>query len=684
MLKTKKLFIYLSVLLASMLTIAGCDSTIQDPVTPASESPPMNGESPIVVIESLRGGEYVKGGVLYQVHLTITDPTLDSNSSTIEYSRDAGLTWTVMTSSTGQDGNDFATNSGEPTVFNWSVPRETDCLGSTQESDGSNYKIRVTSRGRPDAFPTLEVAPGMFTVDSCAPIILGSNFAHVDENVSTGFSTISLPDITDTFSLSPIKDICLKYIVTTVPTETDACWLNVNSLTGTSGQTSLSGASVPLFFGFNTLASSMTAVLWARDYAHNSTELTLTGSAPMEVSTGVVGTDLTAEFTRTCAGANCMDKTITGGAVSSHVTVNSATVVDKTDGPTSPYDSDLSLLDPQMFVVNSAGIVYLRDKVRGIIKIDPVAGTQTVIVAQTGAIVDGLLATATVRKPMRIALDREENLIVFDYDRIRRINLNLAPASQTIETIVGGGADTSGTVKTATDLQIDYHDNILWYGTFQVLPNNWIVFNSENPLKELDNSVLPDETDRFRLRVYRPDRDVKIVSIKLSGTGVDIDPQQAVDTLWPYGGMAVTYDSTDKDIANIYARLCDDDTSCSMQSMGVFDENGMAVTSTVPVPSSFSNNNLFVSRTNILYSMNRFEGFVKRYNGSAWQTVLGRGVDQNPGSLCANGTTRTSCDINLWDSFIGFNERIYFIDAGVIRFVDLLNGRVYSYVTLTP
>lgn len=677
MLKTKKLFIYLSVLLAGMLTISGCESTIQDPVTPASESPPMNGESPVVVIESLRGGEYVKGGSLYQVHLTITDPTLDSNSSTIEYSRDSGLTWTVMTSSTGQDGNDFATNSGEESIFNWSVPRELDCLTSFPVSDGSNYKIRVTTRGRPDAFPTLEVAPGMFTVDSCAPVLSGINFAHFDGNVSTGFSSISLPDITDTFSLSPIKDICLKYIsTTTAPTEHDACWLNVNSLTGSSGQTSLLGQNVPLFFGFNTL-TSMTAVIWARDAAHNQTEFLVTSG-----TTGVVGTDTTDVFTRTCVGANCTGITITGGAVSSNVTVNSVTAINKSDSPVVPFDAEATLLDPQMFVVNSAGIVYLRDKVRGIVKIDPVAGTQTVIVALTGTSTDGLLNIATVRKPMRLALDREENLIVFDYDRIRRINLNEAPASQTIETIVGGGSDTSGTVKTATNLQIDYHDNLLWYGTFQVLPNNWIVFNSENPLKELDNSVLVNETDRFRLRVYRPDRDIKVVSIKLSGSGVFGDPSQAVDTLWPYGGMAVSYDTTNKDISYIYARLCEDDTTCGTHSLGVFDGDGEAVSSTVGVPGSYSNNNLFMSRTGSLYSMNRFEGRIKRFTG-AWQNVVGRG-NQDFASLCANGTSRTSCELDLWDAFVGANERIYFIDSGVIRFADLINGRVYTYVTLTP
>lgn len=680
MLKTKKLFICLSVLLAGMLAVSGCESTIQDPVTPASESPPMNGQSPIVVIESLRGGEYVKGGVLYQVHLTITDPTLDSNSSTIEYSRDAGLTWTVMTSSTGQDGNDFATNSGEETVFNWSVPRELDCLAPSQVSDGNNYKIRVTTRGRPDAFPTLEVAPGMFTVDSCAPIILGMNFGHVDGNVSTGFSLMSLPNITDTFSLSPIKDVCLKHFTTTAPTENDACWLNVNSVTGSSGQTSISGVSIPFFYGFATM-TSMTTTLWARDYAHNQTELSLVASMP----TGVTNTDLTDVYTRTCAGANCTGKTITGGAVSSHVVVDSVTVINKTDSPTAPYDSDASLLDPQMFVVNSAGIVYIRDKVRGIVKVDPVSGTQTVIVPLTGTVADGLLATASVKKPLRLALDREENLIIFDYDRIRRINLNEALASQTIETIVGGGSDTSGTVKTATSLQIDYHDNLLWYGTFQVLPNNWIVFNSENPLKELDNSVLPNETDRFRLRVYRPDRDIKIVSIKLSGTGVSGDSSQAVDTLWPYGGMAVTYDTTNKDIAYIYGRLCDDDTSCSLQVMSVFDEDGVAVPAAALnfiVPSYFSNNNMFVSRTGNLYSMNRLEGYIRRYTGSSWDTQVGRGF-QNFSSLCANGTTKTACELDLWDTFVGANERIYFIDSGVVRFVDSY-GKVHSYVTLTP
>ena len=679
MLKAKKLFILISAL-ASMFVIAGCDSTIQDPIMPASVSPPMNGESPIVVLESLRGGEYIKGGVQYRIHMTITDPTLTTNSTTIEYSRDGGLNWTIATSSTGQDGNDFATTSGEPTTFNWSVPREIDCLASSASSDGGSYKIRLTTRGRPDAFPTLEVSPGMFTVDSCAPVISGSTFAHLTP-ISTGFSFLTLPTIADTFSLSPIKDVCVKYIVTTVPTETDACWLNVNSFVGTSGQTSFSGAALPLFFGYTTPAS-MTAVLWARDYAHNQTELSLTGSAPTQVATGVSGTDLTDVFTRDCSGSFCTSKTITGGAVSSHVTVNSATVIDKTDSPTSPYDSDKSLLDPQMFVVNSAGIVYLRDKVRGIVKINPVSGTQTVIVPLTGAIADGLLATATVRKPLRIALDREENLIIFDYDRIRRINLNEQPASQSIETIVGGGSDTSGTVKTATDLQIDYHDNLLWYGTFQVLPNNWIVFNSEDPLKELDNSILVNESDRFRLRVYRPDRDNKIVSIKLSGTGVTGDPAQAVNTLWPYGGMTVSYDSTNRDISNIYARLCNDDTTCSSQTLGVFDEDGVAVSSIVDVPGYFSNNNLFTSRTGTLYSVNRLEGLVRKHDGTQWNTYLGRG-QQNFASICANNTPKANCELDLWDVFVGPSEKMFFIDSGVIRFVDLY-GRVHTLVTLTP
>lgn len=674
MFKLNKLFILVSALIVSTTVFVGCNATIQDPVNPASENPPLNGESPVVVVESLRGNEYVKGGALYQIHMIITDPTLDTNSSTIEFSRDNGVTWEEAESSTGQDGGDFATFSGEETVFNWSVPRELDCSVLNPTNDGSSYKLRVTTRGRPDAFPTVWVSPGTFTVDSCAPVVSGINFAYMSE-LNTGFSSISLPNISDTFTLSPIKDICLKYIVTTVPTESDPCWLNLNSLTGSPYQTSISGVSIPFFFGLTNLAST-TATLWARDYAHNQTELSLVASMPV----GVSGTDITETFSRSCGGSYCTSATVTGGAVSSNVTVNSVTVMTKSDSP----DVNTSLLDPQMFVVNSAGIVYLRDKVRGIVKIDPVAATQTVIIPLAGTSTDGLLAAATVRKPMRLALDREENLIIFDYDRIRRVNLNEAPASQTIETIVGGGSDTSGTVKVATDLSITYHDNLMYYGTFQVLPNNWIIFNSEDPVKELDNSALPDESDRFRLRVYRPDRDTKIVSIKFSGTGVDIDPDQVVDELVPYGGMAVTYDSANKDIANIYARLCDAAATCAQQSLGAFDEDGVAVASSVLVPGAYSNNYMFVSRSGNMYSMNRYEGFVKRHNGSVWQTVLGRGITAYPGTNCADATTRTSCDINLWDAFVGLQERIYFIDNGRIRFVDLLNGRVYTYVTLTP
>lgn len=673
-----KLIIILMTLF-SVMFFAGCNNTLQDPVSPVSYSPPMNGQPPVVVIESLRGGEYVKGGTLYQIHMVITDPSLETNSSTIEYSRDNGTTWTLALSSTGQNASDFATYSGQDTVFNWSVPRETNCYSSSLASDGRYYRLRVITRGRPDAFATVNVSPGAFTVDSCVPVITNTNFAHANGSLSAGFSTISLSDITDRFSLSPIKDICIKYIVTTTPTDNDPCWLNVNSFGVTPAQASLANLNIPVFFGFNTL-TSMTAVLWARDYALNQTELTMVASSP----TGVVGTDLTPVFSRTCSGANCAGVTISGGVVSSQVVVNSATVLQKSDAPVSPYNSNMSLLDPQMFVVNSAGIVYLRDKTRGIVKIDPVSGTQTVLIPISGASTDGLLATATVKKPLRLALDSNENLIVFDYDRIRRINLNLAVGAQTIETIVGGGTDASGTVKVATNLQINYHDNILWYGTFQVLPNNWIVFNSENPQNKLNNPILPDQSDRFRLRVYRPEKSDQIVSIKLSGTGVDVDPNLSVNDLWPYGGVAVSYDTANKDISKIYTRLCDTSANCTLHSLGVFNKSGVAISSPVAVPDYYSNNNLMVSRSGGLYSMNRFQGFVRQHNGSVWQTVLGRGVDQNPAGLCANGTSRTSCDINLWDAYVGPNDRLYFIDNGTLRFVDTLNGRVYTLTTLSP
>ena len=101
---------------------------------------------------------------------------------------------------------------------------------------------------------------------------------------------------------------------------------------------------------------------------------------------------------------------------------------------------------PDSFIVDSRGVTYFLDSEMGILKIDPADGIiQLLIGIDENIWVPTLgsdpvnISDATLRYPITIYLDGEENLLVFDNKHLRKINLE----NDTIETFLGSGGEVS-------------------------------------------------------------------------------------------------------------------------------------------------------------------------------------------------------------------------------------------------
>lgn len=634
---------------ALLLLLASCDSKIADPSQLQATVPYYGGTPPDTILSTLNGGEHIQGGSIKNIHFKVTD-VLGFNSNKMEYSRDGGTTWVKAESARQIDTVHYPSLTAQDTVFDWLVPIEPDCAASSLASDSAMYKFRITSSGRPDALPRVVTSAATFTVDSCAPALVAAKLTNL-ATYNHGFAKLQLESVADAFTLSPVSHVCVK-LNSAVPLVTDSCWASVIGLNVTPSAASTTFV-IPYFLGFQ--AGTYTLSVWVKDAADN-----------ISAYAGTEALDALS-IAYSCGGSNCSSMTSTLAAYNS--TAGHPTAITKTGVPAAAANT--TVLDPGLFVVTSDGAVYARDRVAGILKLDPLANSSSTFIAMAGSAVDGGLAVAKVKQPLRLGLDSNENLIIYDYDRIRRVNLHAATPN--IETLIGGGSTpdaVSDTLTDATNLGFTYHDNILWYGTFAVLPNDYIIFNSENPNVQLNNGGT-----RFRLRVYQPDQTNKIDSVKFSGTGVFGNSGLSVDALYPYGPMGIAFDKTTMAVTKAYARLCEGATTCANHNSALFDYTGAAIAGATSIPTYWSNGSFIVSRSGDVWAANAYEGGVYKFdtNTNSWSWMLGSGS----GAGCIDGTFATSftCTIDLWDAYIGQNEVLYFVDAGKVRFVDT-DGKV--------
>ncbi|MGI4992976.1 tandem-95 repeat protein [Halobacteriovorax sp. GFR7] len=326
--------------------------------------------------------------------------------------------------------------------------------------------------------------------------------------------------------------------------------------------------------------------------------------------------------------------------------------------------------DIHTLVFTDDGNIYFADYKRGIITVDPADGKQKLFIAKTGTSTGdgGPAESATLRYPMKITLDYQGRLLILDYNRIRRVDLNLE--NPTIETIIGGGSSTADTVANPLDLQMrslsssDYRTNAV---LFTPLPNGDLWFNAER-----SESINTDGS--FKVRIYKAATG-QVESFYLGGTG---DGWQSTQDLSKcrVGYTGIKFNQATSQIEGITGHAyhhqdfagCDmyGSTSTYTYARVYFDPaTGQAIT---PFDNSYRwyhyynytgmDGKSYVTVARSYMNRNNFDGTYTRILGSG---TLGE---------CADGTLATACNMDIYSVFVDKNGKVYFNDRGRIRTLD--------------
>ena len=316
--------------------------------------------------------------------------------------------------------------------------------------------------------------------------------------------------------------------------------------------------------------------------------------------------------------------------------------------------------DPGTLVVTPSGVIYFRDVNRGILKVDPATGIQSLYLRTTGTITGngGNVSTATLAFPAKIALDYQNRLLIFDQTQIRRVDLS----TNIITRFIGGGASTADGV-VPTDVSIVSPGAA--YGDYQTvgslplipLPNGDLYFQSSN----YSSTIVGGN----RIRVYSQATGL-VNSISPSGTGVFGDASRDV-TLGTINHFGLSFDPltsavTGMQMATRYSTVT--------PNVNLNPATGVSMAPHPPGPGTGGGYLAprFTGRDGNMYAVSRFSSRLFRYNlaTNTWTTLLGTGTKGS----CTDGTAATSCRILISDAFVTAQSQIYFMDRGRLRTID--------------
>jgi hypothetical protein len=342
--------------------------------------------------------------------------------------------------------------------------------------------------------------------------------------------------------------------------------------------------------------------------------------------------------------------------------------------------------DAGSLLVHPNGTIYFRDIMRGILVVSPSDGIQKLLIPTTGTASGdgGPISSATLKMPIKIALDFQNRILVFDYNRIRRIDTNVSP--MTIDTIIGGGASTA---ETAAPLSLSLTDATVYPGypsgehyiPLIPLPNGDIYFLSENYGQGPTSGGI-------RIRIYKADSN-QVQSIRLTGIGDSYNASQD-QTKCSFQSLGLSFDPTSSTVTHmettvmhsITSSSCPGTSSPGPMTISQFDPStGVVMTPYIPYTIMNYVAIRVTGKDGGLYSVSRKSPWIAKFNGTNWVALVGTGT---LGS-CPDGTAALSCKIDPQDLYVTAQGKLYFMDKGRIRTLNdsgqviTLLGQPYSY-----
>jgi hypothetical protein len=320
--------------------------------------------------------------------------------------------------------------------------------------------------------------------------------------------------------------------------------------------------------------------------------------------------------------------------------------------------------------VANDGKVFIRDAVYGLMYINPQTGVLEQLLKVTGTTSgdNGPVREATANSIDKITMDYEDRLIIWDYDRIRRVDTKVEPMQ--IETIIGAynngttGTQTTDTVTNPMDLKVSPGpDNT---GLLQPLPNGDIYFQS-GPYTSVNGGNL--------LRIYKGSLATPTInSIRVSGIGAYSSFEGEMDLSNDrIPGYYPLFDNTTGILKKLMVKLQRYPIGCSFYTHANVDLITFESTSPHP-PTHVSTCGDYSERVGLdgnLYRIN---------NNVAWPIQISK-YDQASNTnipilgsagqgYCPDGTLATNCKTNINDIFVTSYGKIFFMDNGLVRVLD--------------
>jgi hypothetical protein len=325
-------------------------------------------------------------------------------------------------------------------------------------------------------------------------------------------------------------------------------------------------------------------------------------------------------------------------------------------------DRRYGVVDSGALAVSSRGIVYLRDRDNGILWINPQSGVLDRLGA-LGALSagdSGPAANAVWRSPQFIAVDFADRLLVWDYDRIRRVDVDSEGMPTTVDTFIGGGGDASNSGIAPLEVQLSAD-----CAQCEILPMpNGDVFTTD--------SVYYRRSIAGHIRRYRAASDsVDIVDV--TGIGYSQEPTRNLDDC-SFSGLMLEQDVATSTVVHLHAKTQPTVYgSVCTYGTATFDENGAAAALQLPdIPNAFAAFGT-AYRSGLdghLYAWDSVGGGgIYRFDGAnnQWVRVLGEGFrTSNP---CPDGTEAELCAAEVNDFFVDALGNLHFISLGQLRVV---------------
>lgn len=313
--------------------------------------------------------------------------------------------------------------------------------------------------------------------------------------------------------------------------------------------------------------------------------------------------------------------------------------------------------DPHAIAVTKNGYIFFNYRGKGLTYVSPEDGLLKVLIPQTGVISGngGEAKNATLRSLWGIILDYEGNLLLWDANEIRKIDLSSTPWK--ITKVFGGGSDHSDGA-----LGIDAYLSTNGY-LFTTTPNGRIYF--AKTFSSVRDIWFYDPEDK---RVKR------FLTLGGLGTWNMVGPAATYDnSTCPEGSLALGFELGSSGITKIIRKMGKDTTPECGNSASWLDYNTsfnvMTGQAEAPHPPSLSFSSLpFSGMDGKIYVLEQGRVRLRRYNPvtNVYEVILGNGTN----GRCEDGTLALECSSVIMSAFINEFGQVYFLDMGVIRMID--------------